>query len=197
MTMDAHAPRGSPPPTIVTERLVLQGHTDADREASAVLWGDERVTRFIGIRPSSREAAWGRVLTYAGLWATLGFGYWALHERATGQFVGEVGLADFRRGLEPPFQGAPEIGWALVPAAWGRGLAREAAAAALAWREAHLPGERTVCLISAEHAASIRLARHLGFRAYARTTYRDVAVDLFERVHAPPSPRKPASGPVP
>jgi RimJ/RimL family protein N-acetyltransferase len=173
------------PPTVVTERLVLQGHDLSDREASATMWADERVTRFIGGRPSTREAAWGRVLTYAGLWPTLGFGYWALRERASGQFVGEVGLADFRRALTPSFEDAPEIGWALVPSAWGRGLASEAAAAALAWREGHVAGTRTVCLIDVGHAASIHIAGRLGFRPFARTTYRDAEVDLYERRHAP------------
>ena len=35
-------------PVVETERLILRGHTKADFEACAELWGDPDVTRFIG-----------------------------------------------------------------------------------------------------------------------------------------------------
>jgi RimJ/RimL family protein N-acetyltransferase len=171
-------------PTIETERLVLRGHREEDCVASAAMWGDPLVTRYFGGLAPTNEGAWRRVLTYAGLWATLGYGYWAVVERATGAFVGEVGLADFKRDIVPSFGGAPEVGWALVSTAWGRGLGTEAVAAALAWSETHLAVPRTVCLITAENAPSIRLAARLGFREYARTTYREAPVHLFERPFA-------------
>jgi RimJ/RimL family protein N-acetyltransferase len=156
------------------------------------MWADPQVTRFIGGQPATGEAAWRRVLTYAGLWATLGFGFWAVRERATGAFVGEVGLADFHRPIEPSFGGAPEVGWAFVPSAWGRGFGAEAVAAALAWSDAHLVGVRTVCMIAPENVASLRLAERVGFREYARTLYRDATLLLLERP-ARPSGLEPGS----
>ena len=36
-----------------------------------------------------------------GLWSLLGFGYWAIEEKAAGGFVGELGFADFKRDIEP------------------------------------------------------------------------------------------------
>ena len=50
--------------------------------------------------------------------------------------LGEVGFADQCRDMAPGFDGAPEIGWTLQPAAQGVGYAREAVAAAVAWADA-------------------------------------------------------------
>ena len=182
-------------PPLDTERLTLRGHALADFAECAAMWADPVVTRHIGGRPATGEEVWARVLRYAGLWALLGFGYWVVRERASGRFVGEVGLADFRRDLTPPLDGAPELGWALAPWAHGRGFATEAVRGALAWGDAHLearasgesprPGAgRTVCLISPENVASIRVAEKCGYREAARATYKGGPTLIFER-HRP------------
>ncbi|HEV3049654.1 MAG TPA: GNAT family N-acetyltransferase [Longimicrobium sp.] len=167
-------------PTLDTERLTLRAHTPADFDECAEMWGDPRVTEFIGGRPSTAEEAWTRVLRYAGMWALLGFGYWVVRERDTGRFVGEVGFADFRREVTPPLD-APEAGWVLAPWAHGRGYATEAVRAALAWGDAHLAAPRTVCMIAPENAASIRVAQKLGFHEFARTRFKGDDTLLFQR----------------
>ena len=181
-------------PTLDTARLTLRAHARADFAECAAMWADPAVTRHIGGRPSSEEETWARVLRYAGLWALLGFGYWVVRERATGRFVGEVGLADFRRELPDlaPLLAArvgeaPEVGWALAPWAHGRGFATEAVQAVLAWGDAHLTDtrgapRRTVCLIAPENAASVRVAAKCGYREAARTTYKGQDTLVFERV---------------
>ncbi len=168
-------------PALATERLTLRGHLPADLDECTALWADPAVTRFIGGRPSTREETWARVLRYAGLWALLGLGYWVVRERATGRFVGEVGLADFRRDVTPPLDGAPEVGWALAPWAHGRGYATEAVRAALAWSDAHLAAPRTVCMISPGNDASVRVADKCGFRPLGDATYKGQDQRLFER----------------
>ncbi len=169
-------------PELHTARLTLRPHTLADFEDSAALWGDAEVTRHIGGRPFSREEVWSRLLRYVGHWSALGYGYWCVRERDGGRFVGELGFADLQRALEPAFEGAPEIGWALSPTAQGRGLAHEAVSAAMAWGDAHFDRARTVCLIAPDNARSIRLAERLGYRRYASTTYKDSPTVLFERL---------------
>ena len=57
----------------------------------------------------------------------------------------------------------------------------EALEAALAWADAHLRAARTLCMISPDNLASVRLAERVGYRPYRRTTYRDEPVQLFER----------------
>jgi RimJ/RimL family protein N-acetyltransferase len=182
----AAPPRAPAVPPLDTARLTLRGHALADVDECAAMWADPLVTRHIGGRPLTAEEAWARVLRYAGLWALLGYGYWVVRERASGRFVGEVGLADFRRDLSPPLDGAPEVGWVLAPWAHGRGYATEAVGAALAWSDAHLVGRdgrpgRSVCLIAPENAASIRVAAKCGFSEAARTTYKGADTLVFAR----------------
>jgi len=171
-------------PRIETDRLRLRGHRPEDASACAAMWADPAVVRYIlgtAATPSpaaARVAAWRRLLVYAGLWTHLGYGYWAIEERATGAFVGEVGVADFRRepALAPP--GEPEFGWVLATAFHGRGYAREATLAIAAWVDATVEAPRTVCAIDAANAASLRLAHGLGFEpiaGYDNETYRAFA----------------------
>jgi RimJ/RimL family protein N-acetyltransferase len=168
-------------PTIETERLILSGHTLDDFADSAAMWGDAEVVRFIGGRPFGQDECWARLHRYVGHWATMDFGYWVVREKATGQFMGEVGFMEGMRELEPPFEGAPEIGWALVPRGQGKGYASEAVRAALAWGEAKWGKARTVCMIAPDNTASMRVAQKAGYREYARTAFKGAPVVLLER----------------
>lgn len=146
------------------------------------MWSDPSVTRHIGGKPFSAEDVWKKILQYAGLWSLLGYGFWVVRDRVSGRFVGEVGFADFKRDITPSFEGAPEIGWALAPSAWGRGLATEAVRAALTWLDARQTPSRTVCMITPDNVASIHVAKKCGYRQWQEATYKGARVNLFERV---------------
>jgi RimJ/RimL family protein N-acetyltransferase len=163
------------PAELETARLRLRGHRPDDFTACAAMWADPVVTRFIGGRPLSGEEIWARMLRYAGHWSWFGYGFWAIEEAATGRFVGELGFADFRREIDPPLGDRPEMGWALVAAAHGRGFAAEATAAALTWADARFGGRETVCLINPDNHPSLRVAAKCGYREWRRATYKDHA----------------------
>ena len=171
-------------PIIETERLRLRAHRPADLADCAAMWGDARVTRHIGGKPFAIDEVWAKILRYAGHWSLLGYGYWVIEDRASGGFLGEAGLADFKRSIGPGFDGAPEIGWVLAPAAQGAGVATEAVRAVLGWADRHLNRIRTVCLIDPENRGSVRVAEKCGYREFHRTTYKDHPVVLFEREEA-------------
>lgn len=175
------SPSFSVAPVLTTERLTLRGHRLDDFDDSLAMWADPGVTRFIGGKPFAAEDVWSRLMRYAGHWAMQGFGYWVLEETATGRFVGEAGFFNLRREIDPPFDGAPEIGWALVPSAHGKGLATEAIREVGAWGDRHFGGARTVCMISPENTPSVRVAEKAGYREYARTTYKGAPTVLYER----------------
>jgi len=167
-------------PILETERLRLRGHRLDDFEDCVKLWADPGVTRYIGGKPSSREMTWARLLRYAGHWSLLGFGYWVVEEKASGDFAGEVGFADFKRDMEPPID-VPELGWVLVPRMHGKGYGTEAVRAAVAWGDRHFGSARSMCMIAPENTPSIRVAQKVGFREIVRTTYKDEPTLLFER----------------
>ncbi|MGE5502376.1 MAG: GNAT family N-acetyltransferase [Ignavibacteriales bacterium] len=170
-----------PVPVLETERLRLRGHDLRDFEPMMAMWGDPDVTRFIGGKPSTQEEVWSRLLRYIGHWAALGYGYWAVEDRKTGEFLGEIGFADFKRDLQPSFEGIPELGWGLGVWAHGKGYATEAARAAADWGDGHFNGARMVCMISPENKPSIRVAEKCGFRPFAETFYKGSPSLLFER----------------
>jgi RimJ/RimL family protein N-acetyltransferase len=168
-------------PVLETDRLTLRGHCWDDFADSLAMWGDAGVTRFIGGKPLAAEDVWSRMLRYGGHWAMLGFGYWVIEEKATGRFVGEAGFHDLLRDIDPPFDHAPEAGWALAPWAHGQGFAGETVAAMMAWGDNHFGRVRTVCLISPDNAPSFRVAERAGYCEYARTTYKGSPTALLER----------------
>ena len=78
-------------PMIETERLRLRGHRISDFPAMVALWSDAEVTRFIGGRAFTREECWARYLRYRGHWCCLGYGYWVVEEKATGDSLAKRG----------------------------------------------------------------------------------------------------------
>lgn len=167
-------------PIIETERLRLRGHHLRDFDASAVMWSNPNVARFIGGKPSTREDSWGRFLRYIGHWRVLGHGFWLIEEKATGAFVGEAGIGSFKREIEPRIE-APEAGWVLSPAMHGKGYGHEAMNAALAWAETHFRRTDFACIIAPENQPSLNLAAKLGFREYARGLYKGETSVMLQR----------------
>jgi RimJ/RimL family protein N-acetyltransferase len=175
-------------PVIETERLKLRGHRVEDFAASVALWTDPAVTKFITGRPSTREECWSRLVRYVGHWALMGFGYWAVEDRATCAFVGELGFADYKRTIEPSLDGIPEIGWVISPAFHGLGYATEGVRAAVAWGDRHFGSRPTACIMAPENLASARVAGKAGYREVLKTTYRGEPSIMFRRE----GPRTPA-----
>ena len=167
-------------PSLETERLCLRGHCAHDLVECAAMWADPNVTRHILEHPLSEEEAWAKLLRYVGHWVLLGFGYWVVVEKQTGDFVGEAGFADYKRTIQPSLQGMPEIGWVLATRAHGKGFATEAVRAITAWGDAHFQTS-TRCIITPENTASFRVAAKCGYREILRTIYKGREVVIFER----------------
>jgi RimJ/RimL family protein N-acetyltransferase len=97
----------------------------------------------------------------------------AVEEKATGSFVGRVGLH------HPEGWPEPEIGWMLVRPVWGRGYAYEAANAAVRVAFDSLAWNRAVSLIAPDNARSIAVAERLGERFECELTVRGHQVALY------------------
>ncbi|MHA6204504.1 GNAT family N-acetyltransferase [Dyella soli] len=168
-------------PVIETGRLRLRAHRADDHAACVAIWSDPEVTRYIGGRPFTGEEVWKRLLQYLGLWSLLGYGYWAVEEKHSGRYIGDIGFADFWRDMQPSLEGMLEFGWVLAPHAHGQGYASEAVGAVVAWSEQHLAARRAVCIIAPENLPSIRVAEKAGFRLWLETTYHGSPTLVFSR----------------
>lgn len=180
MNMSAAWPDG---PIVETPRLRLRPHRLNDLDSRSAMTGNMHVMRYFAAT-QGREENWARLLRYAGHWTLFGWGLLAVEEKASGRWVGEVGLADFHRGLGADFDGAPEAGWIIDQWAEGQGFAGEAMRAAIGWHEARFGAIRQVCIIAPENAPSLRLAARLGFVGFAERMYNDRPVILHERLPA-------------
>ena len=167
-------------PLLHTNRLILRPHRVEDYDACRALWSDPQVVRHIGGSPQDAQAVWFRMLRYAGMWTMLGYGMWAMEDRDSGAFLGEVGLMSAARGL-PELEGVPEAGWVLGPQAWGRGIISEAMGAVMAWADDDLASPSVRCIIDPENVASINVARKLGFAFYADTHIGGAPTLVFDR----------------
>jgi len=166
---------------IETERLLLRPHIEADYEASCAIWADPDVVRHISGVPSTREQTWHRLLRAAGMWVMKGYGPFAVVEKATGRLLGEAGHHDFHRGLGETFDPYPEAGWVLGSHAHGKGVATEAVTTMLKWFDETRPETRTVCIISPDNPASLRVAEKVGYRPFGRMDYNGEVI-MLERM---------------
>jgi len=171
-------------PIVETARLILRQNHLSDLEARIAITDDPHFMRFVG-GVYDRQENWSRMMRYIGHWACFGFGLFAVEEKETGRYVGNVGLARFERGLGADFDPFLEAGWMVAQWAEGQGYATEAMIAALDWYERHFGSGRQVCIIDPANGASLRLAEKLGFRAYREGLNRGHTVLLHERNASP------------
>ena len=142
-------------PRLETDRLVLRLPERGDFEAFAELNADEEAMRFIG-GTMLRAAAWRKFLVMPGAWAIQGFAMFSVIEKASGQWLGQLGP------WQPEGWPGTEVGWAFKRSAWGRGFATEAGETAISWAFDSLGWHEVIHSIGPGNTASQALARRLG-----------------------------------
>ncbi len=115
---------------IETPRLVLRNWEERDRDVFHELNSDDKVMEFFPYRRTREESDKRLVLLKASI-EEIGFGFYAVELKQTGECLGMCGISQLE--MEPQFpQGTFEIGWRFAARHWGKGYATEAAKAALA-----------------------------------------------------------------
>ena len=159
---------------LCSERLYLREWRDADRAPFAAMSADAAVMQHLRTLPT-REACDAWVDYQIAHQRDHGFCLWAVELRESGVFIGAVGLLHV--SFAASFTPAVEIGWRLARGAWGRGLATEAARAALAFGFGALGLDEIVAYAASANQASQSVMRKLGMT-------RDEAGDFdHPRVH--------------
>jgi RimJ/RimL family protein N-acetyltransferase len=168
-------------PILETDRLRLRAHRSGDFNGCAAVWADPAVVRYISGKPSTRTQSWLRMLAYAGHWEHVHFGYWAVELKENGEYIGDVGFADFKRDIIQPMKDVPEIGWVLASRVHGMGYATEAVRAAIAWGDKMIDAPRTVCMIDPENLASLRVAEKNGYEIFERGLFNTAPTVFLQR----------------
>ncbi|MBV8954055.1 MAG: GNAT family N-acetyltransferase [Solirubrobacterales bacterium] len=146
---------------VETERLVCERLRSEHASELISLHRDPRVARTLELtgEPPSQAQIFERLSAKIAHWERYGFGLWLLRDRRSGAMVG-------RGGLQHTFvagRAEIEVGWAIVPARWGQGLATEMAHAAVAAAFDELALREIVAFTLPHNTASRRVMEKAGF----------------------------------
>jgi len=140
-----------------TERLILRTYRLGDFEDHFKLCADPDVMRYLlGGKPLSRFEAWRHMAFLVGHWELLGYGYYAVEEKATGRFVGRIGYTD------PEGWPGFELGWTIAPEFQGKGFATEGGRFLLEYAFNEMGKDHVISVINPDNKPSIRVAERLG-----------------------------------
>jgi RimJ/RimL family protein N-acetyltransferase len=143
-----------------TARLSAEPVSAADFPFFHALWSDERVARTLGgVR--STEQVTAALAEAVAHWEAHGFGRWIL--RLQGIVVGTVKLA--RCSVRD--RAEVELGYALLPSAWGHGYATEAGAGAVCYARQVARLDDVVAFALLFNLPSLGVLDRLGFAAEA------------------------------
>lgn len=131
----------------------LRPHCMDDMEAYWEFFQSDRARHMD--RPGSRTHLWYGFASEVGSWVLQGQGGWAI-ETQDGELAGQVAVT------HPPHFPETELGWFLLDGFEGRGLAFEAASAALDYAARNIRPISLVSYIHPENRRSITLAERLG-----------------------------------
>ncbi len=145
-----------------TPRLILRQWRDGDLAPFAALNGSAEVMRYFPDVMSAQESDGLAARLRAAISANGGWGYWAVELKESAEFAGFVGLAYQKDRY--PFSPCTEISWRLDKKFWHRGIALEAARAALDYAFNVLHRDAVVACTSIHNAPSERLMQRLGMR---------------------------------
>jgi len=160
-----------------TDRLRLWAWREEDWSAFAPIAQDPEVMRYItGGVPWTDERIREFVAKQIRRHEEEGYCRWRLEDKATGATVGFCGGGRMHGLAEDEV----EVGWWLARSCWGRGLATEAARAAVTDLFARVGLPRVVSMAAKENRASLRIMDKLGYRFLREAEYRGFLVEIRE-----------------
>ena len=147
---------------IETERLRLRPATEADVDVLHCIWTDPDVRRYLwDDRVIEREVAAKVVAANEADWRDRGYGLWVVEESNE-----PIGFVGFRSDEDP----RPELLFGFLPTHWHRGLAAEAARAAIDYAFHVLHSDAIWAATDPPNEASVRLMERLGMQFERRGT---------------------------
>ena len=143
-------------PVLETERLILRPQAESDTIELVAMGMDPQVMQFIADGPMSLQDS--EALTLETLEMDGPLGRWMVTDRETGMLLGWAVLTHLEDSDDI------EVGYCLKAAAWGRGIATEAAARLIRYGFEELGLNEIVAVTRPENRASHRVLEKAGLR---------------------------------
>lgn len=168
---------------VVTERLLFRTAKMDDRSWWMAYHNDPQAIRFMPFSVGSESDCTAFIQRILERQATDGSGLNAIMERSTGAPVGMIGL------LTQVVDGTDEleIGYHLLPSAWGKGYATEAATACKEFARQHQLVPSVISLIDQGNHASQAVAKRNGMTYEKDTVHRGVPAMVWRVAIGQPS----------
>jgi RimJ/RimL family protein N-acetyltransferase len=147
----------------------LRRWKEDDLDAYARMCADPEVMRYLS-GTMIREQCQAQLTRFERDWKERGFGLWAAEDKATGTFIGFVGLLYSDDWPEGDYK--TEVGWRLDRSFWGRSLATEGALASVCYGFEELGLERIISITVPENVASRRVMEKAGLTYRGETSWR-------------------------
>lgn len=97
------------------------------------------------------------------------FSYLPIFEKSSDKFVGICGLMFFDSAAENFSEGVIEIGYAIMPEFWGKGVATLISQGFITWGFANLPITKIIAVCNSLNIGSLKVIKKLGGK-YIKTT---------------------------
>ncbi len=143
---------------LTSARTLLHPFRISDVDALHAMWTDPAVRKYLwDDEVIARDRAAEVVAASDADFEKFRFGLWTVNDRETRDLIGFC-------GLRQPADGPPALLYGLLPSAWGKGLAIEAARAVLTYAFSDLQLQAIVAASDAPNVASARVMQRLGMQ---------------------------------
>jgi ribosomal-protein-alanine N-acetyltransferase len=144
--------------------LVVRTFEARDQDAWVAMFSDPEVTRFLaGFGRPTEETFQTQLSARHAMEAELGYAMWAVEEKATGTFVGQIGLRPAAT-MDPSAGAEIDLGYHLTRASWNKGYATEAVVAVLGHGFGSVGLGRVMAVALPENIGSWRVMEKAGMR---------------------------------
>lgn len=165
--------------TLETKRLALRNWRESDVSSYMLLANDVGYNCFSPpgrFLVSSPEEAREKIRERMDLFDRQQLGKFPVFLKATGEFVGTCGMEPFELGGKTEV----ELGYRLCLKHWGRGYAKEAAAAVLQYGFGTLHCQRILAFVLPQNRASVKILEKLGFDYLQDFLHYDLSHRLYD-----------------
>ena len=162
---------------IETQRLILREFQQEDAQKLALILANPKVMKFSPVGILSELQTKEKVEGFITSYEKHGFGKWAVITKDSNELIGYCGIA-----LEEiDNKDEREIGYRLDSNFWGKGLATEAALAALNYAFEQFKFPYILGIVERSNASSVRVLEKLAMKYKRETIFHGIKMDVYQK----------------
>ena len=161
---------------VETQRLVLREFQREDFRELAPILANPQVMKFSTTGVLSISQTQEKVESFIASYEEFGFGKWAVIFKESNELIGYCGIAVEQIDNKDE----KEIGYRLNSKFWGKGLATEAASAAIQYGFERFKFSYILGIVERANIASVRVLEKLGMRYEREALFHGVEMDVYK-----------------